>query len=455
MRKRIEILLLIILCVTVTACGEADTITKVEVNNEEVIITETEADSEGETNTEAEAASEEETITKQEKEQHDYIPDKSGDSYYSLIDDQVLLDVKSQQSGTCWTCAITSSIEGTYYKEYNEKVSFDATDLCLRIYDDDKTEGWFVHRDKLDYGGWDWLACDYLPNGYDGYYLNSAWRYDEKNSREELKDGIRKHGPISIAVCDNSNFKSSFDGYYTMNDDNPDHLDHAVIIIGWDDNFPKEYFRLPAKENGAWICQNSKSKGWGNKGTYMISYESVIDETVIFSMTKEYSDVAYYDSGNEKQITTGDTCSVANVFNKKGKLAAIGTYTNEDYQKYKIEIYDGVLGKDNVTTEETLQKRLAAVDGVSDIKGYHVVNLPSPIDVENYTVVVTFDGQAPVEGESYNLDDGAISYVSEVAEGQSFVLIDNKWIDMSSDNIKSLLGIDFRPGNACIKALYK
>lgn len=382
--------------------------------------------------------------TEAEKEGHEYIPDKSEDSYYSITENGIPLDVKTQESGTCWTCAITTSMEGSYYKQYKEKVSFDATDLCLKIYDDDKKEGWFVHRDKLDYGGWDWLACNYLPNGYEEYYLKDAWRYDEDGNRDEIKEGIKNHGPIAVSVCDNTSYKRSYDGYFTMNDDNPDHMDHAVAIIGWDDNFPKDYFKVPAKEDGAWLCQNSKSTGWGDNGTYWISYESLIGENMVFSMTKEYSDIAHYDCGNEKQISTGDTCSIANVFHKKGTLAAVGTYTNADDQNYQIEIYDGTFGK-----------LLSSVDGILDIKGYHVVDLPIPIEVSDYTVVITFNGLAPVEGESYDLGDGAVSFIAESKEGQSYVKIDDQWVDLSSEHIKEKLGIDFMPNNACIKALYK
>lgn len=376
--------------------------------------------------------------------EHEYMPDKSGDGYYCILEDQCPLDIKTQESGTCWTCAISSSMEASYYKKYGEAISFNPTDLCLKIYDDDKTEGWFVHMDKLFYGGWDWIGCDYLPNGYEGYYLKDAWRYDEENTIDEMKEGIRNHGPIAIALCDNTSYKRTFDGYFTMNDNNPDHLDHAVIIVGWDDNFPKDYFKIPAKENGAWICQNSKSKGWGNDGLYYVSYESLIEENVIYSATKEYSDVAYYDVGNEKQISTGDTCSVANVFDKKGTLSAVGTYTNSDYQKYKIEVFDGEFGD-----------LLAEVDGVSEIKGYHVTDLPEPIEVEKYTVVITFEGLASVEGESYSLDDNMIEYVATSFEGQSFVKINDEWVDMASKDIKEKLNVDFLPNNACIKAYYK
>ena len=376
-------------------------------------------------------------------EEHEYIPDKNGDGYYSIVEDLYPLDVKTQESGTCWTCAISSSIEASYYKNFGEKILFNPSDLCLKIYDDDKSEGWFVHMDKLFYGGWDWMGCEFLPNGYEGYYLKDAWRYDEENSIEDMKEGIKNHGPIAIALCDNTSFKRTFDGYFTMNDDNPDHVDHAVIIVGWDDNFPKNYFKVPAKENGAWICQNSKSKGWGNNGLYYVSYESLIEENVIFSVTNEYTDVAYYDDGNEKQIFTGDTCSVANVFSKKGKLCSVGTYTNSDFQKYKIEVLDGEFGK-----------LLCEVDGTSDIKGFHITDLPEPIDVEDYTIVITFDGLAPVEGESYSLDDNMVEFVATSVPGQSFVKIDNEWVDMTSDNIKEKLGVDFSPNNACIKAYY-
>lgn len=383
-----------------------------------------------------------ETSDVEEVVEQAYVADKGKDDYYSIIEDDCPLDVKTQKSGTCWTCAVTSSMEGNYYKEHQEKISFDATDLCLKIYDDNKPEGWFVYRDKLEYGGWDWLACEYLSNGYEGYYLKDAWRYDE-NSLDELKAGIKEHGPISVAVCDNTNYKRSYDGYFTMNDDDPDHLDHAVIIIGWDDHFPKDYFRVPAQNDGAWICQNSKSKGWGNDGIYYVSYESLIEENVIFSVTNEYSDVAYYDCGNEKQISTGDSCSVASVFNKKGMLAAIGTYTNSDYQKYIIEIYEGNFGE-----------LICSFEGVSDIKGYHVTDLPEPMQVEDYTVVIRFVGEAPVEGETYNIDD-MVEYVASSSENQSYVLLDDKWVDMASADIKEKLDIDFSPNNACIKALYK
>ena len=60
---------------------------------------------------------------------------------------------------------------------------------------------------------------------------------------------------------------------------------HAVTIVGWDDNYPKENFiksnilcsdgtyTMP-KNNGAYLAVNSWGTEWGNNGYFWISYES-------------------------------------------------------------------------------------------------------------------------------------------------------------------------------------
>lgn len=374
---------------------------------------------------------------------HEYVPDKSSDTYYSLKDEGLAPEVRKQEHGTCWTNAAAASIEGAYWKQHQEKISIDASDLCLEIFDDEKEEGWFVEKYKLDIGGWDWMVCGKLSNGYDGYYLKHARLYDGAADQKMIKDAIKQYGPLTVDICDNGQFQRMFDGYFTMNDNNPDDIDHEVIIIGWDDNFPKDYFQLPAKNNGAWLCQNSESASWGNKGTYWVSYESELGFQLIYDVTKEYSDVAFYDGGNENKILTGEACTLANVFHKKGTLAAVGTYIDTDNQEYTIEIYD-----------ENFEKKLASVEGVQDTKGYHVVDLPEPLEVENYAVAICYNGLAPVEGESALMYDD-YEYRAVSHEGESFVLVDGNWLDLSLESTKEQLGLDFMPNNACIKALYK
>lgn len=72
--------------------------------------------------------------------------------------------------------------------------------------------------------------------------------------------------------------------------------------------------------------------------------------------------------------------------------------------------------------------------------------------MDDFAIAVTYDGDAPVEGE--NTHEPGISYIVEAHEGESFVKIDDDWIDMSKEDVRGRLNLDFIPGNCCIKAIY-
>ncbi len=232
------------------------------------------------------------------------------------------------------------------------------------------------------------------------------------------------------------------DGQYLTINDPDDEFDHAVVIVGWDDNFPKEYFVREASQNGAWLAQNTKGDGYGVGGYYWISYDTPLDLATVFAITDEYDHVVSYDCNCEDEISTGETTTTANVFHEAGTLRAVGTYTTSLNTNIHIEIRDAQM-------RETLYEQ----DAYIDFAGYHVVELDTPIDVSDYSIVITYDTAAPVEGESWE-DRVGVSYVSVAHAGESYVLVGDEWIDMSSGNISETLGIDFVPGNCCIKGIY-
>ena len=94
---------------------------------------------------------------------------------------------------------------------------------------------------------------------------------------------------------------------------------------------------------------------------------------------------------------------------------------------------------------------LYAQDAVLDYRGYHTVKLSEPVDVTDYAIVITYSKGAPVEGETNDYD--GIVYTTFSESGESFVYADG-WKDVTDADIKEVLGINFKPNNCCIKALY-
>jgi hypothetical protein len=245
-----------------------------------------------------------------------------------------------------------------------------------------------------------------------------------------------------------------------------------VTIIGYDDNFPKEYFKKPASEDGAWITYNSNL---GSAGFYYISYCAPLEYAFSHSVTDKFDKVLSYDAGNyisypieyakshpladvydellsyyegseqDIYIKTGSTTKTANVFRKEGKLAAVGTYNDFDKQDIKIEVYDA-----------DFKELLYSQDAVLDYHGYHTIELDKPVDVKDFAIAVSYTKGAPVEGGSIDGDliDISMKYVTFSGSGQSFVYLDEGWKDLTDSDIKKALNINFEPNNCCIKALF-
>ncbi|WP_455530147.1 lectin like domain-containing protein [Ruminococcus sp.] len=374
-----------------------------------------------------------------EKKVYDYV--HGTDGYYNIADEMTEFDMKSQQYGTCWLHAAAASMETAYFKENGSYISIDPMKLLDSTYLDEKDEGFFVKDgiDAKDFGGSQPIVTFRLSGGFGDLVIDSSVFLD-KNDREAIKENIRKRGGVAIGILDNDDSKKGWFGTYrTINYTKDDNFDHDVTIIGYDDHFPKEYFKVPASEDGAWITYNSSL---GSAGYYYISYSAPLEYAISHSVTDKYGEVLSYDAGTEEDryVKTGDSTKTANVFHKAGKLAAVGTYNNFDEQDIKIEIYN-----------EDFSELLYSQDAKLGYHGYHTIDLDTPADVTDYAIVITYTKGAPVEGEDTDYDGMEYKTVSE--KGKSFVYINDKWKDMTDSDIKDALKSDFEPNNCCIKAI--
>ncbi len=377
---------------------------------------------------------------------YDYVHGKDG--YYNIADEMTEFEMMPQQYGDCWLHAAAASMETNIFKKIGSYTPIDPLHLLDIVYINDKDEGFIVKEniDPKDNGGWQWMVTETLSRGFDDLTLDSSVILDTAD-REAIKENIRTRGAVAIGVYDvTSDKKGWFGPYRTLNYTIDDMFDHDVTIIGYDDHFPKEYFKEPAAEDGAWITYNSNECSGGNY--FYVSYCAPLQYAISHSVTDKYSEVLSYDAGNEQDryIRTGDKTTTANVFHKAGKLAAVGTYNDFDTQNITIEVYSADL-------RELLYKQ----DAVLGHHGYHTIELDAPLEVSDFAVAITYEKGAPVEGEDIDYVNTDYKTVSE--SGQSFVRTDNpdgtagEWQDLTDSGIREALNIDFEPGNCCIKAL--
>lgn len=144
-------------------------------------------------------------------------------------------------------------------------------------------------------------------------YLNKV-----KKTEENIKKYILSYGGVlTTPICDNQmdNYKG---GMYHSKSSEVNRGTHAVVIIGWDDNYSKDnfYYEKPEKD-GAWLVLNSWGSNWGNNGTAWVSYEDyynlVGNAELIGSITLANGEKIETKLTDEKQGETKETKSDSNL----------------------------------------------------------------------------------------------------------------------------------------------
>ncbi|HVE15599.1 MAG TPA: C1 family peptidase [Chthoniobacterales bacterium] len=297
-----------------------------------------------------------------------------------------------------------------------------------------------------------------------------------------VKAAITSHGAVTtyMNAADFSDFTFVADagtGKSTVNyfnpSLNPQNSDHAVTIIGWDDNYQMTDPKTNVTTTGAWLVQNS----WGttnvafggnsghNDGTFWASYnDSVIGREGITSFTmgttSNYSskvlqnelgplDYAnYYAAGNNplgmatvSQKDANGNFTAASVFSLDStvNLMALGLVSQVGGVSATVQFYTGWSSGSGPTGLMSDYSQTVTFGGV----GYQLFDLNNPI--LNYTgaelvVVITYlmvglDGSLTpvpvVMGES-GLFDG-----DDVPHGLSFFEDGSTWKDLADTNYAS------------------
>ena len=281
-------------------------------------------------------------------------------------------------------------------------------------------------------------------------------------ANDSIKDAVMKYGAVYTSMYwEDSNYNSTYSTSYNAFPWKDKYgNNHAVNIVGWDDNFDRNKFYDPyynkiPPANGAFIVRNSWGTTFGEAGYFYISYydENVgaengvfdgIEQTANYNTNYQYDPLGCVDSVGYDT----DTAWYSNVFTASSSedISAVAFYTlasNTSYEVYVCSNYK--------STNDLVSSRVLKDSGIISIPGFHTINFNAGTPVaagEKFAVIVkattpNYTYPIPVEKKVAGYSSGATA-----TAGQSYVSdLGSSWDDLTSEyNTTS---------NVCLKAFTK
>lgn len=419
---------------------------------------------------------------------------------FDLRDAGLITPVKNQNPyGTCWAHGSLASLESYLKKTTDIENDFAESHLVYHTYNVPTGEDelgncendsfYFTsstsRKDILDMGGNQMKAAHTLSNWKGAVdeskypysnvltqeytakaYSENSYIMDEMmvapmKNQKMVKEYLMEIGAGSVNYySDNSYMNYSTGAYNCYMHYN---INHAVTIVGWDDNYSKTNFKHTPSTDGAWIIKNSWGTSWGKDGYFYASYEDVTmnaDNSYAYFFTGRAADSKlnnyHYDGGNYP-FGTLSTTAIAQVYKVKGnasgaeKLDSIGLYSNTETANYSVQIYK-TRGKE--ISEVTNPKSGTALfekpqKGKITHVGYNRINLGEDMyfsEGDVISIVVSFDRSISLGADLTTTGTSSgkrYTNTDKSQKGESYVTLSNgAFADLSS-----VRGIGFDPSN--------
>lgn len=441
-------------------------------------------------------------------------------SSYSLLDvdgECYVTSVKNQgNTGLCWAYAALGACESNIMKQgldipdtwKDEKGELNLSEASLGWYPftnhtrlGDFTSGDYVIMDGKGTGGGNSgiasfalaagigvqldqnLSMDTWAKGYSEYQrYTSYYRMESsdliwektKGYENTIKSWLMDAGAVSVSFYSKGEFyENDTSSAYYQSAHTADDADHAVLIVGWDDNYSRTNFQpnnQPSRD-GAWLVRNSWGDADAYEGYFWMSYEEPsLCEFSVFHMNEVSENETCYQYDGSVAYTALSCSAAANVFTAEsdGVLEEVMfpmVVHNPQNASYTISVYE----LDENAQSPTDGTKRCTQSGIVQYGGYKNVSLSGKnvylkkgmrfsvvlelreISDKSRQLYLAFESNAP--------ESSGLARKCQILSGQSYVQNSGgQWTDVLE--LRKMVGADGQKsyqnmGNAAIKAIVK
>lgn len=372
---------------------------------------------------------------------------------YSYVEKERNTVVRKQgRLGTCWAMAALTALESSLMPE--EELVFSTDHMTLNnSFNLNQYEGGSSTMSTAYLVSWQgpvYEKDDVYGDGITNPDLQAVKHVQEiqmleSKDLQKIKEMVYKYGGVQTSLY--TVMQNTFDYSRYYNEDEyaycyigTEKPNHDVVIIGWDDSYPKENFTSEIESDGAFICQNSWGSEFGENGIFYVSYydSNIGMHNIVYTKVE--------DADNYSTIYQSDLCGwvgrlgyeqesawFSNVYTAASTefLSAAGFYATGVNTEYEVYVCHNFENADSMYT-----KMEKVAEGSLVNEGYYTIAFDELSRVEKgerFAVIVkikTLNAKRPIAVE-YASD--YFTETADISDGEGYVSADGiQWVNTES-----------------------